>query len=115
MAHNGQKFDFELLKYELLRHGICSEEDYKTYGRQMKIAGFVDSLQMFQQPNFWKDCSVTKPSNNKLMYLYEFFFSKKLEGAHNAIKDVCALEDILSLPGCRDIWFKYACKVMYVH
>ena len=115
MAHNGQFFDFQILGHEFKRHGICSEEDYRTYGRRMKIAGFVDSLKMFQQPNFWSECGPIKPANNKLKDVYEFLIKKDLEGAHDALKDVCALDDVLNSPVCRDIWFKFACKVFYVH
>ena len=117
MAHNGQRFDFQLLSYEFLRHGLCSKEDYLTFGRKMKIDGFVDSVKMFQHPYFWKECSAIKfpPVNNKLGTIYEHLFMKKLDGAHDALKDVLAMEEILSSPACRDIWLKFAFRCMYIH
>lgn len=124
MAHNGQIFDIPFVGYELSRHGLCSDIDCQQWGALYNITCFVDTLPLFKDKAFWesrraalgmKSTSSYFPGRHNLPYLYAFVTGKNLEGAHNGVNDVNALEEILESPGLSHTWREHANKFQYVH
>ena len=92
VAHNGNTFDVPFLLQALDRCNLG-----QLWQDNNKLGYTLDSLQIARSA-YSEPHHETKPSNNKLLTLYQFFTGKEMEGNHRALEDVKALYVIFRQP-----------------
>jgi DNA polymerase III epsilon subunit-like protein len=120
IAHNSP-FDTKFLDFELRRNGFSQRPGDWTSA--VNIVSFVDSVALLRDKKIWTERKnilglpsdeVYFPASRRLGALHEFVLGRPISGAHNAIADVTALEDILESPGLKDVWRSFANDIQYI-
>lgn len=91
VAHNGDNFDVPFLLRALERANLSS------LWTDNNLLGYtLDTLHIAR--DVFSNATITKPTNNKLATLFQFFNGNQLEGNHRALEDVKALYTVLRQP-----------------
>ena len=92
IAHNGKQFDYDFITAEVAR-----QFKIDSWTKDLGIHVLCDSLSILREDDAWIDIE-HKPDAFSQKKLFDHLFQRDLNGQHNAIYDVQALEEILQHP-----------------
>lgn len=99
LAHNGRRFDFAFIGNEFQRYYGTTSKDWREAAG---VDVLLDTLEVLKANDCWTDHP--KPRAFSMQVLFKALFGMEIEGAHNAVNDVLALERILNVvPGWRGV------------
>ena len=101
-GHNIIKFDLRVLKKEMKRVGIESNE-------MLSNAQCIDTLELLRDTEVWGESEWDAPDVHKLGQLYEHVFGNRMVNAHTAMGDVVGNAELLLKV---DPTLKFATKCM---